>query len=187
MKVIFEDNFQKISFRIHNLPFRNVTSLGQKCLPLNEYVSHIYMYTYIYIYIYKHIYISYCHVVVTSLGIRNKNHRCIISNTALYWLVTSLGKKFIDEFTIVKACSHELASSLQNCIGKVHRWMFMCMHWEMLLTSTNTFIAEQKWWPRARAPLQRPHPYAYGSQVSICFVTCTSLGGKKSSLNPTVG
>ena len=169
MKVIFEDTFQKISFRIHNLPFRSCHFAWAEVFTA-EWICFAYM--------------PYCHVVVTSLGIRNKNHRWIISNTALYWLVTSLGKKFIDEFTIVKACHHELARSLQYCIGKVHRWMFTCTRWEMLLTSTNTFIAEQKWWPRA--PLQRPHPYAYGSQVSICFVTCTSLGEKKSSLNPTV-
>ena len=98
MKVIFEDTFQKISFRIHNLPFRSCHFAWAEVFTA-EWICFAYM--------------PYCHVVVTSLGIRNKNHRWIISNIALYWLVTSLGKKFIDEFTIVKACHHKLASSLQ--------------------------------------------------------------------------
>ena len=45
MKVIFEDTFQKIVFGyiIYHFVVVTLTLLGQKCSPLNEYVSHIYV------------------------------------------------------------------------------------------------------------------------------------------------
>ena len=74
MKVIFEDTFQKISFQIHNLPFRSCHFAWAE-VSTAEWICFAYM--------------PYCHVVVTSLGIRNKNHRWIISNTSFVLTCTT--------------------------------------------------------------------------------------------------
>ena len=174
MKVIFEDTFQKISFRIHNLPFRSCHFAWAEVFTA-EWICFAYI----------------CHIVML-LSPRLGSGIRIIAELFQILLCIDLSPRLAKSSSMNLQLSKLVTtSSRTRCNIALEKFIVEC---------SRARVGKCCWRRRTHSSLNkngdhvhvhhsngRTHMHIYGSQVSICFVTCTSLGEKKSSLNPTVG